>query len=112
MRRSHSANTQAKELFLNQITRLWPAIKGSLAQVHKPCTRPNCRACASGDKHPAFILSFTQGGKRRCMYVPKELVPWLRRALDNGRQIEALLYGLGPALLREHRQRRGSKPET
>ena len=109
---STSDNRDPKDLFLQQLSKLWPAIKGSIAQVRKTCLRPGCRACARGDKHPAFILSFTQGGKRRCMYVPKELVPLFERALKNGRQIETLLYQLGPTLLRQHRQQRGSKPET
>ncbi len=104
-------NPDPKEAFLQQITHLWPAVKGSLAQIRKTCLRPHCKACARGDKHPAFILSFTQGGKRRCMYVPKELVPLLEGALRNGRQIETLLYQLGPALLRQHRQQRDPKPE-
>jgi hypothetical protein len=112
MRRTSAANSWPEEVFLQHITKLWPAIKGSLAQVRKTCLRPGCRTCARGEKHPAFILSFTQGGKRRCRYVPKELVPLLERALHNGRQIETLLYELGPRLLQEHRQQRGSKPET
>ena len=112
MRGSVFDNADPKGVFLQQLSALWPAIKGSLAQVRKTCLRPHCRTCASGDKHPAFIFSFTQGGKRRCMYVPKELVPWFERALRNGRQIETLLYQLGPMLLRQHRQQRGSKPET
>ena len=103
MRRLRSADSDSKQLFLQQLSQLWPAIKGSLAQVHKTCLRPNCKACARGDKHPAFILSFTQGGKRCCRYVPKELVPLLERALQNGRQVETLLYNLGPELLRQHR---------
>jgi hypothetical protein len=92
--------------FLRQLERLWPAIKGSLAEVHKPCIRPNCAACARGDKHRAFILSFTDKGRRRCMYVPAELVPQLRQALRNGKAVETLLYELGPQLLRQYRQRR------
>ena len=112
MRRSASANPDPQELFLRRLIKLWPAIKGSLAQVRKTCLRPHCQTCARGDKHPAFILSFTQGGKRRCMYVPKELVPLFERALRNGRQMETLLYELGPMLLRQHRQQRDSKPET
>jgi len=112
MRRSISADSDPRGFFLQQLPKLWPAIKGSIAQVRKTCLRPGCRACARGDKHPAFILSFTQGGKRRCMYVPKDLVPWLERALHNGRQIETLLYELGPALLRQHRQQQTRKPET
>ena len=46
------------------------------------------------------------------MYVPKDLVPLLERALHNGRQIEALLYELGPALLQQHRQHPPHNPET
>ncbi len=112
MRSSIPANSDPKEFFLQQFPKLWPAIKGSLAQVRKTCLRPGCRACARGDKHPAFILSFTQGGKRRCMYVPNDLVRLLERALQNGRHIETLLYELGPALLQQHRQQRTRKSET
>jgi hypothetical protein len=46
------------------------------------------------------------------MYVPSDLVPLLERALQNGRQIETLLYELGPALLQQHRQQRTRNPET
>ncbi len=81
----------------------WPAIKGSLALVHKPCIRPNCRACASGKKHPNYLLAFTDKGRRRCLYVPAQMVPTLKRALQNGRRIEQLLYQMGPALLEEYR---------
>ena len=112
MRSSILSGSDPKDFFLQQLSKLWPAIKGSIAQVRKTCLRPGCRACARGDKHPAFILSFTQGGKRRCMYVPNDLVPLLERALQNGRKIETLLYELGPALLQEHRQQRTRKPES
>jgi hypothetical protein len=83
---------------------LWPALKGSLAKVYKPCIRKNCPACACGDKHPAWMLSFTHQGRRRCLYVPLALVPVIRRALKNGRQLEDLLYRIGPALVKEYRQ--------
>ena len=92
--------------FLAQIPSLWPPLKGSLALVRKPCIRKNCPACARGDKHPAWIFSFTQGKRRRCMYVPKDLVPFLRQGLKNGRRLEQLLFALGPDILRAHRQQR------
>lgn len=95
-----------RQNFLRQCERLWPAIKGSLAEVHKPCIRPNCAACARGDQHRAFLLAFTDQGRRRCMYVPAELVPQLQQALRNGKALEALLYQLGPELLRQYRQQR------
>ena len=98
--------------FRDQLASLWPILKGSLSEIRKPCIRPNCPACARGDKHPAFILSFTQKGRRRCMYVPAALVPVLRQGLENGRKLEALLCALGPMLLRKYREQRGPKPKT
>ena len=88
-----------------QLQACWPALKGSLALVHKPCIRPHCRACASGQKHPNYLLSFTQKGRRRSLYVPLAMVPILQRALANGRRVEELLYKMGPALLKEYRSK-------
>jgi len=94
-----------QQQFFKKLSALWPALKGSLAQVRKPCTRPNCPACAIGAKHSAYLLAFTDKGRRRCMYVPNAMAPLLERALRNGRRIEELLYATGPALLREYRAR-------
>jgi hypothetical protein len=99
-------NSVLRQNFLRQLDKLWPAIKGSLAEIRKPCIRPHCAACARGDKHRAFILSFTDRGRRRCMYVPAELVPPLQQALRNGKALETLLYELGPQLLRHYRKQR------
>lgn len=44
------------------------------------------------------------------MYVPEALVPVLTDALENGRQLEALLYAQGPLMLKEFRRMR-DKPE-
>jgi len=95
---------QAKQKWLGQITPLWPALKGSLAKVYKPCIRKHCPACARGDKHPAWLLSFSSHGRRKTMYVPLALVPTLKKALQNGRKIEQLLHNTGPQLLKHHRQ--------
>jgi hypothetical protein len=99
-----------QQRFLDKLLPLWPALKGSLALVHKPCIRPNCPACARGDKHPNYLLAFTQNGRRRCLYVPLAMVPVLERALQNGRRIEQLLYEMGPTLLREYRAQ--NPPQT
>lgn len=96
-------DSQLQRRFRHKLLSCWPALKGSLAQVFKPCIRPNCPTCARGDKHPNYLLTFTEKGRRRCLYVPKPAVPLLKRALQNGRRIEQLLYEMGPALLREYR---------
>lgn len=95
--------SSAQQRLWNQLQGYWPALKGSLALVHKPCIRPNCPTCASGKKHPNYLLAVTDKGRRRCLYVPGPMVPALKRALKNGRRIEQLLYQMGPALLEEYR---------
>jgi hypothetical protein len=99
-------NTPARAGFQAKVTALWPALKGSLSRVRKPCIRPRCAACAGGQKHLAYLLSFTERGRRRCMYVPAALAPMIRRGLRNGRIIERLLGEMGPTLLRQYRQQR------
>ncbi len=107
-----SSDAALRQNFIRQLEKLWPPIKGSLAEVRKPCIRPNCPACARGDKHPAYILSFTDKGRRRCMYVSTEMVPQLRQALRNGRALEEFLCQLGPELLRHYRQQRDGAEST
>lgn len=105
------AAPQLKQQFDRQTQSCWPALKGSLARVYKPCIRKNCPTCARGDKHPAWILSFLDQGIRRCMYVPQALVPILRQALRNGRRLETLLSRMGPALIRAYRHQRDQPPK-
>ncbi len=93
----------AQRRFWTELQTCWPALKGSLALVYKPCIRPHCRTCASGKKHPNYLLAFTDKGRRRCLYVPAAMVPVLKSAVRNGRRIEQLLYEMGPALLEEYR---------
>jgi hypothetical protein len=100
-------SSPARRAFRQAVRRLWPVAKGSLALVRKPCIRTNCQACQEGRKHPAFIFSFFQNGRRHCRYVPRELVPVLRRAIANGRKLERLILGAGLEAIQEHRRKRG-----
>lgn len=99
----------AKQKWQKQLTSLWPAIKASLARVRKPCIRKGCRACARGDKHPAWLLSLSYRGRRTTMYVPATLAPAVKRAIQNGKKIEWLLYRAGPELVRRNRKNRQNR---
>ena len=94
------------ETFKKELEKLWPLAKGSVSEVRKPCIRPNCPACAKGEKHRAFIFAYREGKRGRCMHVPLELVPVLRQAIANGRRLEELLHRQGPELIREYRKKR------
>lgn len=88
------------------IAEAFPLAKGSVALVRRPCIRKDCRACKSGRKHPAWIFSFRQDGRQRCLYVPQEMVDRMRAAIGNGRRLEALLAQAGPKLIEQHRRER------
>jgi len=107
MKKSSSDKADVRKgTFLVEVAELWPMAKGSLAEVHKPCIRPGCPACKRGDKHPAFIFSYMKDGHQRCMHVPRELVPRLRQAIQNGRRMEERLVQKGCDLIMEYRRER------
>lgn len=90
-----------------QIAELWPAARGTVAEVRKPCTRKRCKACAEGQKHPSFIYVYTdRDGRRRCLHVPRDMVPELRRMLDRGREVDRLLFEAGAEFVRTRGGRR------
>lgn len=92
-----------KQQIREALAALGPVAKGTLSEVRKPCTRPNCPACRSGQKHKALIFSYAEAGRRRCMYVAPQLAATLRQALRNGRLVESCLHEAGPVLIRQWR---------
>ena len=100
------SNNNLKEKWVQQLQTLWPAIKGSLAQVRKPCIRKNCKACASGKKHSAWILSVVSGARRSTLYVPEALAGQIKQAIKNGRTIETLLQKAAIQMVKNHRKQR------
>jgi hypothetical protein len=97
-----------KQQIREALQALGPVAKGTLSEVRKPCARANCAACQAGTKHRAFLFSYADGGKRRCMYVAPGLVPALHEALRNGRAVEAYLHQSGPELIRQWREAVGT----
>ena len=75
---------------------LWPAILGSLSLRRSPCVHENCPACLSGEQHPSYVLYGRHNGRRFAVYVPEDLAPEVRRAVENGRALQDLLVQAGP----------------
>ena len=78
--------------FRDQVASLLPAGLGSLSLRRSPCVRDHCDACLRGAQHPSHVLYGRMKGRRWAIYVPDELVPEIRRCLDNGRALHELLY--------------------
>ena len=98
------AHDASKGAFVKKLAALWPVAKGSLTLTRSPCTRKNCRECASGRKRPKLIFTFREGGKLRGLYVRPSQEKLLRQAIANGRELERLITEAGRELVFALRQ--------
>jgi hypothetical protein len=68
--------------------------------------REHCRACETGEQHPSYVLYGRVKGRRFTLYVPDELVPEVRRCLENGRALQELLQEAAPRYINALKQKR------
>jgi hypothetical protein len=95
-----------------EAAQLWPALLGSLSFRRSPCVRENCPACISGEQHPNYVLYGRVKRRRVAIYVPEELVPDVRRSLDNGRALQELLQQAAPRYVKALKRERARAPNT
>src|SRR5271165_4346184 len=106
MRPKSESPADVQRWFRLQADTLWPAALGSLSLRRSPCVRENCRACLSGERHPSYVLYGRLQGRRFSVYVPEELVPEVRRGLENGRALQDLLYQAAPRYVKALKRER------
>ena len=90
----------------SEAAKLFPAILGSLSFRRSPCIRDNCPACLSGEQHPSYVLYGRLKGRRVAVYVPEELVPEVRRCVDNGHALQELLQEAAPRYVKALKRQR------
>src|SRR6266702_5044818 len=98
--------------FQNQMKSLGHAILGSLSLRRSPCVRENCPACFSGEQHQSYVLYGRLRGRRFGVYVPEELVPELRRCVDNGRALQELLQEAAPRYVKALKRERANTSKS
>jgi uncharacterized protein DUF6788 len=62
-------------------------LPGSLTLNATRCGHPRCH-CATGEGHPAWVLTFMVKGKRRVERIPKDWVEDVRRGVEAGREFQ------------------------
>ena len=104
--------TDVKRWFKSELSRLWPIALGSLTRRRSPCVRERCGACERGEQHPSYVLYGLRKPRRSAVYIPDDLAAEIEQALENGRQLQALLYEAGARYAKaaklERTRRRGS----
>ena len=96
----------------NEAAVLWPAFLGSLSLRRSRCVRANCAACLSGEQHQSYVLYDRAEGRRIAVYVPEELVPEVRRSLDNGRALQELLQQAAARYIKALKRERAQAPKS
>ncbi len=91
--------SKAQEKWIKKVAKVWPVAKGSIREVKKTCSRKECKACASGEKHSAWLFTYYVNGKQSCKHVPKNKVDLVKQALENGRKLDLMIIESGLELL-------------
>jgi hypothetical protein len=89
-----------------------PILAATLSEYRHRCGRASCRCHHGGALHKGQHVTFQQGGKTRSVYVPKDLVPEVRRWIARHRRLKEVLkeiHQLSVALIRTHSQERRRK---
>lgn len=97
---------QVRRWFQGAMRQIWPIAEGSFSLRKSKCIRRNCTACNSGKGHSSYVLSGRRGSRRFSIYVPDELAPDIRQAIENGRQLQELINEAGVRLVVALKKRR------
>lgn len=79
--------------FRSRLARLVHAdgiLRGSLSLRARTCGKPGCK-CAQGQKHVSLYLTYSEKGKYRQVFIPKDLEDEVRSWVDNHHKARDLL---------------------
>jgi len=80
-----------RRLLLERLGEIHDFVRGSLVLMKRPCMQARCRKCASGERHPTWVLTVAQEGKTRTVYVGQGRLAEARRLVGNYRRAKALI---------------------
>jgi len=100
---------EVERWFRQRLAGLWPLALGSLSLRRSPCVRPRCHTCETGEQHPSYVLYGRRDGRRASVYIPDELAAEVRRALNHGQSLQALLYEVGQRYARALKRERSRR---
>ena len=96
----------------SETAELLPAVLGSLSLRRSPCIRESCPACLSGEQHSSYVLYGRLKGRRIAIYVPEDLVPEVRRCVDNGHALQELLQQAAPRYVKALKRARAKASKS
>jgi hypothetical protein len=106
---THEQALRARKNLLDRLSLTGEILRGSLLERTVFRHKANCEKCASGDGHPLNVLTVTySGGRTRQFSLRPELVPQVRRWLENYKDLKQALEEI--CELNHHLLRREEAP--
>jgi hypothetical protein len=66
-------------------------LRGSVVLMKRRCIFAGCRKCASGERHPTWVLTVNRKGKTQTVYVGESRLAEAKRLVENYRRLKGLL---------------------
>ena len=82
---------QKRKLLAKRLARFEEFVRGSVVLMKRPCTYARCRKCASGERHPTWVLTISRSGKTHTVYLGKKRLDAAKRLTENYRKLLALV---------------------
>jgi hypothetical protein len=83
---------RARKKLLDRLPLTGEILRGSLLERTVFRHKANCEKCASGEGHPLYVLTVTYpGGRTRQFSLHPDLVPQVRRWLENYKSLKEAL---------------------
>ena len=108
---THKKALRARQKLLDRLPVTAEILRGSLLERRVFRHKANCEKCASGEGHPLTILGVTYpGGRTRQLSLRPELVPQVRRWLENYKNLKEMLEEI--CEINHHLLRREDEPSA
>ena len=76
-----------KESRIKQLRVPGEALPGSLALIHRKCGTKTCH-CATGERHPLWLLTYMRDGKKQVERIPDEWVQYVQQQVEKGKRFK------------------------
>jgi hypothetical protein len=81
---------QKRKLLLKRMAQIEDFLRGSVVLMKRPCVDERCHKCASGERHPTWVLTLSEKGKTRTVYLGAARATAARQMSQNYRRLGVL----------------------
>jgi hypothetical protein len=87
----HRRLAQKRKLLWKRAAEIEEFLRGSVVLMKRRCIFQGCRKCASGERHPTWVLTVNRKGKTQTVYVGKTRLAEAKRLVENYRRLKGLI---------------------